>query len=88
MMQTARGISAWRASSIPAAARGGLFGCQYSITIEICRSFRGGCRIRDKKRGSGSSRLLDGLGDVLEDGQVEMCLASLLGVRSTNNLGS
>jgi hypothetical protein len=49
----------------------------------------GGCsRIRDEKRSSGSSRLLDGLGDVLEDGQVEMCLASLLGVCSTDDLGS
>lgn len=45
-------------------------------------------RIRDEERSSGCSRLLDGVGDVLEDGQVEMCLASLLGVCSTNNLGT
>lgn len=45
-------------------------------------------RIRDEKSSGGGSSLLDGFGDVLEDGQVEMCLASLLGVCATNNLGS
>lgn len=48
----------------------------------------GSGRIRDEERSSGCSSLLDSVGDVLEDGQVEMCLASLLGVCSTNNLGT
>jgi hypothetical protein len=86
-MQTARGISAWRASSIPAAARGGLSD-RWSVSSGdiIFRIDEG--RIRDEERSGGGSSLLDGVGDVLEDGQVEMCLASLLGVCSTNNLGS
>jgi hypothetical protein len=44
--------------------------------------------IRDEDGGGSGASLLDGLRDILEDGKVEMRLAGLLGVCSTNNLGS
>jgi hypothetical protein len=86
VMQTAKGISASRASSIPAAANGGL---DY---IASASKVRGAgillYSLRDEERGGRSTGLLHGVGDILEDGQVEMGLASLLGVRSSNNLGT
>jgi hypothetical protein len=44
--------------------------------------------IRDEKCGGSGASLLDSVGDVLEDGEVEMRATGLLGVGSTNNLGA
>ena len=47
-----------------------------------------GSAIRDKERSGSGTGLLYGLRDILEDWEVQMRLASLLGVRAANNLGS
>lgn len=44
--------------------------------------------VRDEDGGGSSASLLDGLADVAEDGETEVLLAGLLGVRSTDDLGA
>lgn len=79
---TIRGTSALMASSIPAAATGGLFIVRSSAVymgVEMAR-------IRDEDGGSGSAGLLDALLNIGEDGETEVLLAGLLGVGSTDDL--
>ena len=45
-------------------------------------------RLRNEESGGIGAGLLDTLRDILEDREVEMCSASLLGVRATNNFGA
>jgi hypothetical protein len=78
---TIRGTSALMASSIPAAATGGLFVVRSSAVHGV-----GVSRIRNEDGGRGSASLLDALLDIGEDGEAEVLLAGLLGVRSTNDL--
>jgi hypothetical protein len=47
-----------------------------------------GSTIRDKERSGSGTGLLHGLRDILEDGEAQMRLASLVGVCAANNLGS
>ena len=44
--------------------------------------------VRDKDSRSGSTGLLHGVTDVGEDRSVQVCRAGLLGVGTTDNLGS
>jgi hypothetical protein len=44
--------------------------------------------LRDENSRSRGASLFNGLGDILEDGQVQMGRAGLLGVGAANNLGS
>ena len=109
-MQTIRGTSAVRASSIPLAARGGLYGMLVIglptiqalsllflflfLSLFPSSSFPSsslsvlGSRLRDEESGGIGAGLLDSIGDVGKDGQAEVCLASLLGVRTTDDLGA
>lgn len=80
---TIRGTSALMASSIPAAATGGLF------AVRSCAvNGEGLARIRDEDGGRGSASLLDALLDIGEDGEAEVLLAGLLGVRAADDLGA
>lgn len=45
-------------------------------------------RLRDEEGGGSGASGLDTLGDSLEDGEVEVSLAGLLGVSAANNLGT
>ena len=45
-------------------------------------------RLRDEESGGRGTGLLDGIGDVGENGQAEVCLSSLLGVCATNDFGT
>ena len=84
VMQTMRGISASRASSIPAAATGGLL-----VRVSATLSFIAGLQhVRDEESGGRGAGFLDTVADVLEDGQVEVCSAGLFGVCAANNLGA
>lgn len=58
------------------------------LQLEIISGSQAQRHIRDEESGSSGSSLSDTLRYVLEDGKVEMGLASLLGVCSTNNLGA
>lgn len=71
------------ASSIPAAARGGL----EDVSVLLCRSLVDGF-IRDENGGSGGTGLLHGIGDIGEDGKVEVERAGLLGVGTTDDVGA
>lgn len=73
------------ASSIPAAATGGLSHYLSASRIQyfLILSKIG---LRDEEGGGGGAGLFHGVGDVLEDGEVKMCRAGLLGVRATNDL--
>lgn len=44
--------------------------------------------IRDKDGRGRSTRLLDSIADVLEDGEAQVSLAGFLGVGSADNLGA
>ena len=44
--------------------------------------------LRDEESSGGGTSLLDSIGDILEDGETKMGLASLLGIRTTNDLGA
>jgi hypothetical protein len=48
----------------------------------------GSDRGRDEDGGSGSASLLDSIGDGCEDGLAQVCLAGLLGVGTTDDLGA
>lgn len=79
---TIRGTSALMASSIPAAATGGLLRCQVICGLIVVDM----ARVRDEDGGCGSASLLDTLLHVGEDGEAEVLLAGLLGVGSTDDL--
>jgi hypothetical protein len=78
---TIRGTSALMASSIPAAATGGL-----CVVRSGAVNGSGLARIRDEDGGRGSASLLDALLDIGEDGEAEVLLAGLLGVRAADDL--
>lgn len=81
VMVTIRGTSALMASSIPAAATGGLLG------VRSCAvNGEGVARVRDEDGGRGSAGLLDALLDIGEDGEAEVLLAGLLGVGAADDL--
>ncbi len=93
-MHTTRGISAAMASSMPAAASGGLV-----IGFLLVRVVPGGLpggfaaakrgtSLRDEDGGGSRASLLHGIADVGEDGEAQMRLAGLLGVCAANNLGA
>ena len=68
------------ASSIPAAANGGLHReCQQRHVVSEEGS------IRDEESGGSGASLLHSIGDVLEDREVEMRLAGLLWVGTADN---
>jgi hypothetical protein len=79
---TIRGTSALMASSILAAATGGLRCGQFVCPSSGCR----GSSIRDEDARGSSSRRLHGLLDIGEDGQTKVLCAGLLGVCSTDDL--
>jgi hypothetical protein len=58
------------------------------LGLESLLDTGGGNGGRDEEGGRSGASLLDGFRHILEDGEVEMSRASLLGVRSTNDLGS
>jgi hypothetical protein len=69
---------------MPAAATGGLLGCQ-----TVCRAKgrdTGWARVRDEDGGCGRARLPDALLDIGEDGEAEVLLAGLLGVGASDDL--
>ena len=72
------------ASSIPAAARGGL------VTVSFAVLAAHGYRriIRNEDGGSGGTGLLHGIADVGENGKVKVSRAGLLGVGTTNDVGA
>jgi hypothetical protein len=78
---TIRGTSALMASSIPAAATGGL-----CVVRSGAVNGSGLARIRDEDGGRGSASFLDALLDIGEDGEAEVLLAGLLGVRAADDL--
>lgn len=74
------------ASSIPAAAKGGLHSnCQFKLQTGKLRKW---VYSRNEDGGSTGTSLLDGVANVGKDGKAEMCLASFLGVCASYNLGT
>lgn len=84
--QTTKGISAAIASSILAAARGGL-PC-ISVQILSRDTLSWGISIRDENARSGSSSLLHSICDIGKDWKIKMCLPSLLRICSSNDICS
>lgn len=84
--QTARGISAAMASSIPLAASGGLVGISLAIQQPIPSMHIG--IIRDEDSRSSGASFLHGIADAGEHRPVQVRRAGLLGVGTTNNLGT
>lgn len=72
------------ASSIPAAARGGLD--RVSFAMLSSHGYRRIIRNEDGR--GGSSGLLHGVADVGENGKVKVSRAGLLGVGTTNDVGA
>jgi len=72
------------ASSIPAAASGGLFQVSFSpFNINLDSEI-----IRDEDSGSSGAGLLASIGDVGEHGEVEVGATSLLGVGTTDYISA
>lgn len=94
VMHTTSGISAAMASSMPAAASGGLVIGFLLVRVVPGGLFAGGFRssnrrsLRHEDGGGGRARLLHGVADVGKDGEAQMRLAGLLGVCAANNLGA
>jgi hypothetical protein len=85
VMQTTRGISAFTASSIPAAARGGLVPSSASSTERLKSEI---LLLRDEDGSCSGASLLDGIRDVRKNGETEVLGSCLLWVRSAHNLGA
>lgn len=82
--QTTRGISAAMASSIPAAASGGL-----DFVSTSCSDLKGFISdVRNEDGRGGSSGLLHGIAHCSENWSVQVCSSSFLGIRSTDDLGT
>lgn len=72
---------------MPAAARGGLF--KSSVSIHRVGSLIYGAKaLRNEDGRSSGASLLYGVRNGGENGEAKVCLASLLGIRSSNDLGS
>lgn len=93
-MQTTRGISAAMASSIPAAANGGLLynvsllGLKLSMTTECVSIEAWAGSLRDEDGSGSCASLLHGITDIGEYRETQVLLTSLLRVCTTNNLGA
>lgn len=73
MMQTTRGISAAMASSIPAAARGGLrVRGSHLVRVQKRKVAQHELNSRDENGSGISTGLLHGFGDIAKDREAEM----------------
>ncbi len=86
-MHTTRGTSAAIASSIPAAARGGLL-VKSQSAVSVTNGSVSGSILRNEDGGRVGAGLLHTFGDIGEDREAEVLLASLLGVCSTDYFGT
>lgn len=80
------------ASSIPAAASGGLT-FDVSSVDRACHSAVTWCHrenesLRDEDGGGSGASLLHGLANIAKDGETQVLLTGLLGIRATDNLGT
>jgi hypothetical protein len=81
-MQTTRGISAAIASSIPAAASGGLW------LVRRLEALVRPSNLRDKDSRGVCSSLFHGVCNILEDRPIQMHFSGLLWICSSNDLGA